>query len=77
VIVSQPDSRPASGRRGVHGEKPQANIFTALLLVALLALLLASLFLILEIKYQKAGQKFFDPVRPVKVFRLPPQPQHV
>ena len=75
--MSQPDSRPVSSGRGIYGEKPQANMFTALLLLALLALLLASLFLILEIKYQKGGQKFFEPVRPVKIFRLPVGPQYV
>jgi len=76
--VSQPDSRPVSGSRGLYGEKPRANMYTALLTVALLALLVGCLFLILEVKYQKGDQKFFDKnVRQVQSLRLAQQPEYV
>ena len=73
--MSQPDLKSASGGRGLFGDKPRANIYTVFLILALVAMLLACLFLVLEVKYQKSGQPFFDPVRPVKGLALP-RPLH-
>lgn len=76
--MSQPDSKSASSSRGIYGEKPRANMYTALLIVALLALLFSCLFLILEINYQKkSGEGFFAPIRPAMIIRLPDRPQYV
>jgi hypothetical protein len=53
-------------------------MYTALLIVALLALLFSCLFLILEINYQKkSGEGFFAPIRPAMIIRLPDRPQYV
>lgn len=63
--MSQLDSRLANGGRTSYGEKPRAGAYTMLLIVALLALLVGCLFLILEIKFQRQGEGFFSPLRPV------------
>jgi len=55
----------ADGGRIGHGDKPRANAYTVLLILALLAMLVGCLFLVLEIKFQKQGEGFFSPVRPV------------
>jgi hypothetical protein len=47
--MSLPDSDSASARRGVFVEKPRADIYTVLLVVALVAILFGCLFLYLEI----------------------------
>ncbi|MFV2066782.1 MAG: hypothetical protein ACC645_07345 [Pirellulales bacterium] len=63
--MSQLDSRLANGGGAGYGDKPRANAYTMLLIVALLALLVGCLFLVLEVKFQKQGEGFFSPVRPV------------
>jgi hypothetical protein len=41
-------SRASSGKRGVYVEGPKNDVFTALLVVALIAIIFACLFLVLE-----------------------------
>jgi hypothetical protein len=60
--VSQPDLRSVSPGRRPYGEKQRADIYTVLLILALLAILVSCLFLFLEIKYQRPNQRFFDPM---------------
>jgi hypothetical protein len=53
-------------------------MYTALLIMALLALLLGCLFLILEINFQNnSGAGFFAPIRPAMLQHLPDGPQYV
>ena len=55
--MSQPDLSSANAPRGVLVQRPKASVYTVMLVIALLAILLASLFLWLEIgKYGGLGQ---------------------
>jgi len=57
--MSQPESKTASTGRGLYVRKPEADVYTVMLALSLVALILGCIFLGIEVKSIDPGVKLF------------------